>query len=258
MKTYRITEADLQGMECLATGYKIFKNDWTTKHGSYDYKDENGNVLGTIHKIDGKLKECSWGLHFSKEPHNCFNFYESVQWNKFAKVEAYGECIDSKDGQKSVATILKIVEVYSFDEFIKLIQENLQNMKVDGGNYIRGGNDIRGGNYIWGARNCEGVSRCIFCFEFTGKLHIFNKPASEERFDEVYRRLLDFGWWPKFNNAYDLKGNLEWYETNIPAIVEVDNKTAWSFMPAEMLEYIKALLEFDADIFYKITEIGDF
>ena len=87
---------------------------------------------------------------------------------------------------------------------------------------------------------------------------MFNKPVSEDRFEEVYEALCDFDWTPKFNNAYDLKGNLEWYETNIPAIVSVDNKTAWSFMPQDMLEYIKSLPEFDADIFYKITEIGEF
>ena len=94
MKTYRITEKDIEGLPVLATGYKIFKNDWTTKYGDYDYKDENGNVLGTIHKVDGNLDKCNWGLHFSRLPHNCFTFYESVQWNKFAKVEAYGELKD--------------------------------------------------------------------------------------------------------------------------------------------------------------------
>ena len=33
------------------------------------------------------------------------------------------------------------------------------------------------------------------------------------------------------------------------------NVTAWSFMPKKMLDYIKALPEFDAEIFYKITGI---
>ena len=252
MKTYRISQEEIKDLPVLATGYKIFTHDWTTKHVNYDYKDENGNVLNTIHKVDGKISECNWGLHFSELPHHCFNFYESVQWNKFAKVEAYGECVKSKDGKKSVASILKIVEIYTFDEFIELIQKDLQNA------YISGGNNIWGGNYIWGAKDCEGISRCIFCYDFTGKLHCFNKSITEERFNEIFNRLNRFGWYPVFNNAEQLKGDLEWYETNIPAIVAVDNKTAWSFMPAEMLEYIKSLPEFDAEIFYKITEIGEF
>ena len=81
----------------------------------------------------------------------------------------------------------------------------------------------------------------------------FNKKITEDRFNEIFNKLNQFNWYPKFNNAYDLKGNLEWYETNIPAIVKVDNKTAWSFMPKEMLEYIKSLPEYDEKIFNKIT-----
>ena len=76
MKTYQITENEIKGMPVLATGYKIFNNDWTTKNGKYDYRNKNGEVLDTIHKVDGDIRACSWGLHFSKLPHNCFNFYE--------------------------------------------------------------------------------------------------------------------------------------------------------------------------------------
>ena len=81
----------------------------------------------------------------------------------------------------------------------------------------------------------------------------FNKRITEERFDEIYETLNSFGWSPKFNNVEQLKGKLEWYETNIPAIESVDNKTAWSSMPEEMLKYIKSLPEYDEKIFNKIT-----
>lgn len=235
-------------MKPVATGYKIFPNDFVS-HG-YDYKDENGNVVGTIHKVDGDIKECNWGLHFSKLPHECFNFYESVQWNKFAKIEAYGEVIDCD--KKSVTNIIKIVEVINFDDFVGLCQKELQE-NISGGNYIRGGNYISGGNYIWGALECEGISRCIFCYKKSGKLMAFNKKITEKRFNEIYEKLWSFGWSPKFNNSEELKGNLEWYETNIPAIVEVDNKRAWSFMPEEMKKYIQSLSEYNERIFNKIT-----
>ena len=68
MRTYRISEEEIKGMKPVAVGYKIFNNDWTTKNGNYDYKDDNGNVLNTIHKVDGNIIECKWGLHFSKLP----------------------------------------------------------------------------------------------------------------------------------------------------------------------------------------------
>ena len=82
---------------------------------------------------------------------------------------------------------------------------------------------------------------------------IFNKKVSEDRFNEVYNYIISFNWFPKFNNAEELNGNLEWYETNIPAIVSVDNKTAWSFMPENMKEYIQSLPEFNEKLFNKIT-----
>ena len=81
----------------------------------------------------------------------------------------------------------------------------------------------------------------------------FNKRITEERFDEIYETLNSFEWYPKFNNAEQLKGKLEWYETNIPAIVSVDNKTAWGSMPEGMLNYIKSLPEYNEKIFNKIT-----
>lgn len=81
----------------------------------------------------------------------------------------------------------------------------------------------------------------------------FNKKITEERFNEIYGQLYLFGWYPKFNNSEELKGNLEWYETNIPAIVRVDNKRAWSFMPKGMKKYIQSLPEYNEKLFNKIT-----
>ena len=148
MNTYRISEKEIKDMQPVAVGYKMFNNGFTTKHGDYDYKDENGNVVGTIHKVDGEISECNRGLHFSKLPHECFSFYEPLQWNKFAKVEAYGELIEGD--KKCVTSILKIVEVYSFDEFIDLCKEELQKVNTVGGYDIHGGSGIRGGGGIHG------------------------------------------------------------------------------------------------------------
>ena len=311
MKTFRITENEIKDMKPVAVGYKIFRNDWTAKSNGYDYKDENGNVLNTIHKVNGNIKECKWGLHFSLKPQDCFNFYESVQWNKFAKVEAYDQLLIGEE--KCVTNILKIVEIYTFDEFINLIQKDLQNNKpkgvslsdgVNGSNGVCASNGVNGSNGVnwsygvngsygvygsngvnwsygvygaegvnesngvntscgvsesngvnrsYGILECEGISRAIFCYKKSGKLMAFNKRITEERFDEIFDELNSFGWYPKFNNAEQLKGDLEWYETNIPAIVSVDNKTAWSSMPEEMLKYIKSLPEYDEKIFNKIT-----
>ena len=62
-----------------------------------------------------------------------------------------------------------------------------------------------------------------------------------------------FCWCPKFNNAEELKGNREWYETNIPDIVSVPNEVAWSFMPKDMKEYLQSLPEYSEKVFKKVT-----
>ena len=311
MKTYRLTEKDIENKPVLAVGYKIFAPGWETKHYAYCYADENGNVLNTIHTVDGNIAECRWGLHFSKKPQDCFNFYESVQWNNFAKVEAYDACLDSSDGKKSVAKTLKIVKTYTFDEFIRLIQEDLQSNDVNhsngvsyskGVNNSNGVNDSRGVNASDGVNNsngvnasrgvnasfgvsyskgvnnsngvnasrgvnasdgvecsfgvtkCKAVSWCIFCQNQVGaRFKLFNKRTTEARYEEVFRKILSFDWYPKFNNAEKLKGNREWYETNIPAIVRVPNEVAWSFMPKEMKEYLQSLPEYDEEVFKKVT-----
>lgn len=84
---------------------------------------------------------------------------------------------------------------------------------------------------------------------------LFNKPIDENKFNEIRYSLFNFDWYPKFNNALVLKGNLEWYETNIPEITQVSNKVAYSDMPLEMIEYIKSLEEYDEELFKEITEL---
>lgn len=146
--------------------------------------------------------------------------------------------------KKSVAQIIKIVETYSFNEFIRLIQTKIQSYGVNWSNGV---------NESFGITKCECISQSVFCYGKSGKLMLFNKKCSEERYKEVYSQLMGFNWTPKFNNAEELKKNLEWYETYIPGIVSVPNEIAWSFMPKEMLEYIKSLPEFNEKVFKKVT-----
>ena len=260
MNTYRIDKKDLKNKNVLAEGYKVFKNDWSTKQGDYCYADENGNVVGTFHKVDGNIKECKWGLHFSKNPFHCFNFYESVQWNKFAKVRAYENIIERSE--KTVAQVIEIVETYTFDEFIEILKK--YDWLIDKGvNYSNGVNNSNGVNDSYGVNNsdgvndsygitkCEGISNSCFCFGKSGKNILFNKKATEERIQQIKNNI---DWYPIFNNAFEMKENVKkWYEVNIPSILTIDNKTAWAKMPSEVLKYIQSLPEYDEKIFKKIT-----
>ena len=93
----------------------------------------------------------------------------------------------------------------------------------------------------------------MFCFDIEGaKNRIFNKRVTKERFEDVYRKIRSFGFFPKYDNFYDLKGNKEWWTVCFPELMTVDNATAWSKMPKEMDEYIRALPEFSERIYKKI------
>ena len=164
--TRRVNEDFIKNMQVVATGYKIFNNDWTCNN--YKYGDDY-NVVGSIHYCDGDIELCENGLHFCENPIDCIEYYAPVQWNKFAKINAYG--INAygevkKEGNKSAAKIIKITDIYTFDEFIDLCRENGNGIRggndicggnnIRGGNGISGGNDIRGGNDIYGGNDIRG------------------------------------------------------------------------------------------------------
>lgn len=281
MATYRIDPKELEGMETLAEGYKVFDEDWKG-YGEYCYADENGEVEGSAHKVDGDLEHCKNGLHFCQNPADCLKFKEPLQWNKYAKVSAFGEVKHHEDG-KSECSILRIDKVLTFAEFIDAVKEK----NITGGRNITGGNNITGGSYIYGGRDiygwynitggrkiyggsaiyggyrilycsdCEGISRSIFCHKKSGKLYVFNKKTTEKRFNKIWDDLKSFNWHPKFTNAEELlvKYGGKW-ECVPPRRIEArDAKEAYADMPQEMLEYVKAMPEFNAEIFKKITGI---
>ena len=168
MKTYRIEKKDLKNSKVLATGYKVFENDWSSGYGDYNYADEKGNVLNTLHTVEGEIELCRWGLHFCREPIYCLNHYNCMPYNKFAKVKAYEDV--KKYNNVMVAKTLEIVEVYSFDEFIKEIKKyNIHNRsegvsvstsvsESDGVNWSNGINKSRGVHYSDSIRESYGIS----------------------------------------------------------------------------------------------------
>ena len=105
----------------------------------------------------------------------------------------------------------------------------------------------------YGLRECEAIKCGIFCYKKEGaKYVVFNKKITKKRFEEIYQRIRGFGFYPRFDNFYDLKGDKEWYTIAFPELMEVDNKTAWSKMPKEMRDYIESLPEYDEKIFNAI------
>ena len=279
-ETKRVAPSMLDGKKPIAVGYKIFNYDWTG-YNDYSYADENGEVEGSVHTVMGNLERCGWGLHYCENPVDCMRYRDLIQWNKFALVEAYDENIKRDNDDKSVCRTLKIKKVLSFDDMIKACKEYQVNGSgisngygiIDGfgirdgsgisnGSGISDGSGIRDGygiNASMHCRKCEGISRCIFCDGLEGaKLMIFNKPVTVERFAEVWSKLN--GWKPDFTNAQQLKrefGDGKWANTPVFKITSREASEVYAKMPRKLREYIKAMPEYDDEIFKSITGEAD-
>ena len=263
-ETKRVDASFLEGKEPIAVGYKVFGWDWTG-YGGYSYADENGVVEGSVHTVTGTLSKCGWGLHYCENPLDCMQYRDIIQWNKFALVEAYDENIKAEGDNKSVCRTLLIKKVLSFDEMIeacKSYQKEANIAAVSNSNAVSHSNAVSnsyGINNSKHCRKCEGISRCLFCYDLEGaKLMLFNKPVSELRFNIVFSGLA--GWEPNFTNAKKLKqkyGSGEWAATPAPAIKERTVKEAYAEMPETLIAYVKSLPEYDDDIFRKITGADD-
>lgn len=75
-------------------GYKLFNNDWTCN--GYQYKNPNENP-NEIYEMDKSPIACACGFHFCEKIEDCFGYYDAVQWNKIAEVEALGGHAKSGD-----------------------------------------------------------------------------------------------------------------------------------------------------------------
>lgn len=95
------------------------------------------------------------------------------------------------------------------------------------------------------------------CINESGKLKLFNKDITEAKFNEVYNAInsLVAGWFPKFNDAFELydKVGQVWEKVPAPNIKAVAAKEAYKDMPNDLIEYFKSLPEYDKDIFNEIT-----
>ena len=108
----------------LAVGYKAIKYDLSTNGSTnFKYGNKGDDLIGKVFTVDEDIHACKWGLHFSKDPANVFNFYEPLAYNRYFKVQAYDEVIDTEDGLKSIARTIKFVEEYDIKEYIKIIKE---------------------------------------------------------------------------------------------------------------------------------------
>ena len=135
----------------------------------------------------------------------------------------------------------------------------------EGINWSEGINFSKGINSSFGVFNSHGIDRAIFTANKTGKFTLFDKEVTEERWREIWDTLHNKlnGWYPKFNNAFELylKVGNDWKlvdASKIKSKLEDCEKPyeAWKDMPVEAQEYLMSLPEFNAEIFFAVTGIN--
>lgn len=246
----------------IVKGYKMFNHDWTCNGFKYE--------VGKTYKTDEKIELCKKGFHFCEKLDDCFRYYDCVTWNHMAEVEALGDIIRSDEDTKCVTNKIKIVREIDFTALKDPYESDGVNLsdgvnESDGVNWSNGvdwSNGINMSNGVYnsfGVYRSNGVSNALFCADKEPEYMLFNQKISKKRFDEVRKKLYIFlnNWRPSFNNMpelYDESGQ-KWSKTPIPLAKEINKKEAWKDMPIEAINYLKALPEFDAEIFKEITGI---
>ena len=261
-------------------GFKVFRPDWTCS--------PNGNTKqytcpGKFEE-EGELDVCGHGMHFCQTAADCFNYYSFNSENKVAEVIAYGEV--RTDGDKSCTNKLEIVREIPWDEVLRIVNigknctgrcntGNRNTGDCNTGNRNTGNRntgDCNTGNRNTGNRNTGDWNKSSFntgCFNTEEqKIMLFNKPS-----DMTYRE------WIGSDARYLLnqipKDVVEWvyeedmtdeekaahptYETTGGYLKVLDESECgqlwWGSLSDRRKEIIKAIPNFDAEIFFQCTGV---
>ena len=175
--------------------YKVFENDWTCR--GYDFKDKKGNVINTIHKIEGQIKLCNHGFHYCPELNNCFNYYSFNSNNKIAEIEITGEFIVGDDG-KEVTSEFKIIRELSWQEVLNLVNTGTENTGRANTGYRNTGDQNTGdqntGDWNTGYRNTG-----YFNTTTPSTVLVFNKECKVTDWENATKpNFIYFGYLTKF------------------------------------------------------------
>ena len=237
-------------------GFKVFRPDWTCDPTGYNPKQYT--CPGKFEE-EGELDVCGHGMHFCQTAADCFNYYSFNSENKVAEVIAYGEV--RTDGDKSCTDKLEIVREIPWDEVLRIV--NL-------------GKNCTGrcntGNRNTGNRNTGDWNKSSFntgCFNTEEqKIMLFNKPSNmtySEWLDSDARYLLNqipkdvVEWVYEEDMTDEEKAAHPTYETTGGYLKVLDESECgqlwWGSLSDRRKEIIKAIPNFDAEIFFQCTGV---
>ena len=265
----------------LPHGFKVFNPDWTCLDKQYSCPG--------MFEEEGEIEVCGHGMHFCLNLADCFNYYQFNPENHVAEVIAHG--LIAGNGDKCCTDKLEIVRELSWQEVLERVNTgrncaglcNTGNRNTgycnagdcnagycNTGDYNAG--DCNTGNRNTGNRNTGDWNKSSFntgCFMTEEqKIMLFNKPS-----DWTYKD------WLRSDARYLLnqipKHSSEWVYSSDMTVKErsehPEHKTTGGYLKA-IDEYergqiwwdglsdnernvIKALPNFDADIFEECTGI---
>lgn len=235
--------------------FKVFRPDWTCS--------PNGNTKqytcpGKFEE-EGELDVCGHGMHFCQTAADCFNYYSFNSENKVAEVIAYGEV--RTDGDKSCTDKLEIVREIPWDEVLRIVNigKNCTG-RCNTGNRNTG--DCNTGDWNKSSFNTG-------CFNTEEqKIMLFNKPSDmtyREWIDSDARYLLNqipkdvVEWVYEEDMTDEEKAAHPTYETTGGYLKVLDESECgqllWGSLSDRRKEIIKAIPNFDAEIFFQCTGV---
>ena len=230
----------------MVKGYKVFDPDWTCSGKQY-------TCPGKFEE-KGELEVCGHGMHFCQTAADCFNYCRFDSKNKVAEVIAYGEV--KTDGDKSCTDKLEIVREIPWDEVLRMtnIGKNCTGCRNTG--------DCNTGDWNKSSFNTG-------CFNTEEqKIMLFNKPS-----DMTYCEWLesDARWllnqipknavkWVYQEDMTDVEKTAHPTYEITGGYLKVLNESEcgqlwWNGLSDEDKTIIKAIPNFDADIFEECTGI---
>ena len=241
-------------------GYKVFRPDWTC---SPDGNTKQYTCPGKFEE-EGELGVCGHGMHFCQTAADCFNYYDFDSNNKVAEVIAYGEVLT--EGYKSCTDKLEIVREIPWDEVLRIV--NLGKNCTGCWNT----RDRNTGDCNTGSRNTGDWNKSSFntgCFNTEEqKIMLFNKPSdmtylewmnSDARYllNQIPKNVVELVYEEDMTDGEKLANPT--YETTGGYLKVLDESECgqlwWDRLPDRQKNIIKAIPNFDANIFQQCTGI---
>lgn len=239
-------------------GFKVFNPDWTCRGFQYE--------VGKTYEMSDSPICCTRGFHFCTKAADCFNYYSFNPENKVAEVVALGEVDSENDDTKCCTNKIQIVREIPWDEVLRIVNTGKDCTGLcNTGNRNTG--DCNTGDRNTGDWNKSSFNTGCFMTE-EQKIFMFNKPSdwsyrdwlnSDARYllNQIPKNVVE--WIYSENMTDEEKAEHPTHETTGGYLKVLDESDCgqlwWGSLSDRQKDIIKALPNFDPEIFEKCTGI---